>query len=187
MTDYTPGIRGYFHLVKETIDKVSVEEINQLMNLLNQARLDGKNIFIMGNGGSAATASHFVCDFNKGLSAYFEKRFKFHCLNDNVPSMMAQANDTSYENIFVEPLKNFLTQGDLVIGISGSGNSPNVIKAVEFANKNGGISVGLCGYDGGRLKKEARYSVHVPIAHMQIVEDLHMMLDHLMMTVMAQA
>lgn len=184
MTDFTPGIRGYLQLVKETIDKVSEHEINSVMNLLDQKRLEGKNIFIMGNGGSAATASHFVCDFNKGLSPYYDKRFRFQCLNDNVPMMMAHANDESYEMIFVEPLRNYFNPGDVVIGISGSGNSPNVIRAMEYANNHQGVTVGFSGYDGGKLKKCAQYNVHVPINNMQVVEDLHMMLDHLMMTVM---
>jgi D-sedoheptulose 7-phosphate isomerase len=138
----------------------------------------------MGNGGSAATASHFVCDFNKGLSYGRERKYKFLCLNDNVPALMAYANDVGYDAVFVEQLKNFLQVGDLVIGISGSGNSANVVKAVEYANAHGAVTLALVGYDGGQLKRVAKHCVHVDIADMQIVEDLHMILDHMSMRVL---
>jgi D-sedoheptulose 7-phosphate isomerase len=133
----------------------------------------------MGNGGSGATASHFTGDFNKGLSFHKARRFRFICLNDNYATFAAYANDVGYEDVFVEPLKNFLAEGDLVIGISGSGNSPNVLKAVEYANDHGAVTLGLTGYDGGKLKTLARHGVHIPIADMQVTEDLHMVLDHL--------
>jgi D-sedoheptulose 7-phosphate isomerase len=141
----------------------------------------------MGNGGSAATASHFACDFNKGASyGYGDKnRFKFICLNDNMASLMAYANDVGYEEIFVEQLKNFFNPQDVVIGISGSGNSVNILKAIEYANANNGITIALTGYNGGKLKSIAKYGVHVNIDDMQIVEDLHMTMDHLSMKMIA--
>ncbi len=176
--NYIPDILGYFSRLKHTIDAINLDEVNQLMNILMDAYENGKQIFVMGNGGSAATASHFVCDFNKGLSYGKEKRFKFICLNDNFPTMMAYANDVSYDDVFVEPLKNYFNEGDLVIGISGSGNSKNVIKAIEWANQNNGITIGLSGYNGGKLKQMSKYGVHIPINDMQITEDLHMVLDH---------
>lgn len=184
--DYKIDIKEYLSKLKVTIDLLSIEEIDAVMNVLTEAYETGKQVFIMGNGGSAATASHFVCDFNKGVSYGKNKRFKFICLNDNVATMMAYANDVAYESIFVEPLKNYFNKGDVVIGISGSGNSPNVIKAMEYANENGGITIGLSGYDGGKLKKISKYGIHVPIKDMQITEDLHMVLDHLMMKVLWQ-
>jgi len=98
--------------------------------------------------------------------------------------MMAYANDTSYEDVFVEPLKNYFNAGDLVIGISGSGNSKNVINAISWANENGGITVGLSGYSGGKLKEQAQHSVHIPVDDMQITEDLHMAPDHCMMKIL---
>ena len=107
-----------------------------------------------------------------------DKKFKFICLNDNIPSLMAYANDLSFEDIFVEQLKNFYQKGDIVIGISGSGNSMNVLKAIDYANENGGVTVGLTGYSGGKLIEMAQHNVHIPIDDMQIVEDLHMVLDH---------
>ena len=184
--DFKTDVKEYLSKLKVTIDLLSVEEIDRVMNILVEAYEQGKQVFIMGNGGSAATASHFVCDFNKGVSYGKNKRFKFICLNDNVATMMAYGNDVSYADIFVEPLKNYFNPGDVVIGISGSGNSPNVLKAIEYAKANKGITVGLTGYDGGKLKALAVYGIHVPLKDMQITEDLHMVLDHLMMKVLYQ-
>lgn len=182
--DYKQDIEDYFLKLKNTIDAISVENFNEVINVLVEGKNDERTIFIMGNGGSAATASHFVCDFNKGLSVDGEKRFKFICLNDNIPSLMAIANDLSYDDIFVEQLKNFFRKGDLVIGISGSGNSMNVIKAIDYANSNGGITIGFTGYNGGKLLKICNHNINIPINDMQITEDLHMVLDHCMMKVL---
>ena len=183
--DYKAPIEAYLSQLKNTIDLLSVESINELMKILVKAKNENKTIFIMGNGGSASTASHFVCDFNKGLSFEGQKRFKVFCLNDNIPSMMAYANDLSYEEIFVGQLQNFFNEGDIVIGISGSGNSKNVISAINYANEKGGITIGLTGYDGGKLFKIAKHNVNIPINDMQITEDLHMVLDHCMMKVLS--
>ena len=182
--NFIPNIQNYFQTLKATSDKIDVEDLNNLMNLLLSAQDQGKQVFVFGNGGSAATASHYVCDFNKGLSYGKEKRFKFICLNDNLPTMMAYANDMSYDDIFWEPLKNYFQPGDFVIGISGSGNSKNVLKAVEWAGENGGVTIGLTGYDGGKLKQIADHGVHIPVNDMQITEDLHMVLDHCIMSVL---
>lgn len=183
--DYTEDITVYFDRLKDTIDKIDKADLSELMNILEKARLEGRRVFIMGNGGSSATASHYVCDFNKGISLSQDHKFKFICLNDNIPSLMAYANDLSFEDVFVEQLRNLFQGGDVVIGISGSGNSKNVLKAIEYANEHGGITVGLTGYDGGQLKRLVRYGVHVPINDMQIAEDLHMVLDHCMMKILA--
>lgn len=183
--DYTQDIAAYFQRLKSTVDRLSLTDINQVMTVLEQARDAGKMIFIMGNGGSAATASHYVCDFNKGISLNQEKKYKFLCLNDNLPSMMAYANDLSYDGIFVNALNTYFQSGDVVIGISGSGNSTNVLRAIEYANLHGGITIGLSGYDGGKLKRMARYNIHVPVDDMQITEDLHMVLDHCMMKILS--
>ena len=180
MIDFNADINNYFDRLKNAIDHIDRSEINTFINVLLKARDEGRHIFIMGNGGSASTASHFVCDFNKGASYGYDcNRFKFTCLNDNCATMMAYANDVGYENIFVEPLKNFLHPGDVVIGISGSGNSKNIIKAIQYANENEAITIGLTGYNGGILKSKAKYSVNANIDDMQISEDLHMILDHL--------
>lgn len=185
MTNYTEKIQKYLALEMETIQKLDVEAINQVMNTLEEARLAGKTIYICGNGGSAATASHFVCDFNKGVSEHQEQKYNFICLNDNVPTMMAVANDISYDDVFVFPLQGRMKEGDLFIGISGSGNSENVIRAARYAKAQGNTVIGITGYSGGKLKAVSDLSLHVPIDNMQITEDLHMMLDHLMMYIMA--
>lgn len=184
--NYIDQITEYFEVEKKVLDSISKEDLNTLMNLLVDAKNAGKTIFIMGNGGSAATASHYVCDFNKGVSLGKEKMFKFICLNDNIPTMMAYANDLSYADVFVGPLKNFLQPGDIVIGISGSGNSENVVRAIQYANENGGITVGLTGYSGGKIKQLCKYNVHIPVNDMQITEDLHMVLDHCMMKILCK-
>ncbi|KAA6327295.1 Phosphoheptose isomerase [termite gut metagenome] len=184
MNDYKNNIIAYFEKLKQTVDKISVEDLNILMNVLMQAKNENRTIFLMGNGGSSATASHYVCDFNKGISFNQKKKFRFICLNDNIPSIMAYANDLSFEDIFVEQLKNFFKKDDIVLGISGSGNSRNILKAIEYANDKGGVTVGLTGYDGGKLKNIVKYSVHIPVDDMQITEDLHMVLDHCMMKIL---
>ena len=184
MVDYIDNISEYFKRVKVALDSISKDDLNLLMNLLVEARDRGSFVFVMGNGGSASTASHYVCDFNKGISYGKEKMFKFICLNDNLPTMMAYANDISYDDIFVGPLRNFLSEDDIVIGISGSGNSANVVKAIQYANEKGGITVGITGFDGGKLKQLSQYNVHVPIDDMQVAEDIHMVLDHCMMKIL---
>jgi len=181
--DYKNDIINYFAKLKETIDLISIDDFNKVIEVLEEGREAEKSIFVMGNGGSAATASHYVCDFNKGIAVTGKKNYKFICLNDNIPTLMAIANDLSYEDIFVEQLKTYFKAGDIVLGISGSGNSMNVIKALEYANNNGGITIGFTGYNGGKMIKICQYNVHIPVNDMQITEDLHMVLDHCMMRV----
>ncbi len=185
MVDYKKEIFEYFERVKSVLDSISRDDLNLLMNVLVEARDRGSLVFVMGNGGSASTASHYVCDFNKGISFGKEKMFKFICLNDNLPTMMAYANDISYDEVFVGPLRNFLSEGDVVLGISGSGNSANVIKAIMYANEHGGVTVGITGFDGGKVKQLSRYNVHVPVDDMQVAEDIHMILDHCMMKILS--
>lgn len=185
MTDYTNDIRKYIEMEKAALSALPVEDISRVMNVLEKARLAGRRIFICGNGGSASTASHFECDFNKGISYDQNVKYDFECLSDNVPMMMAVANDIGYEDVFLVPLKNKLKPEDVVIGISGSGNSENVVRAVRYANELGAETVAFVGYDGGKLKKLARYSVHVDIDNMQITEDLHLVLDHMMMFILS--
>jgi D-sedoheptulose 7-phosphate isomerase len=184
--NYIDEITAYFTRLKNAVDAIDKEDLNTLMNVLVEAKNEKKQIFIMGNGGSAATASHYVCDFNKGISHGKEKKFKFICLNDNIPSLMAYGNDISYDEIFVNPLKTYFNEGDLVIGVSGSGNSENVIRAIQYANDNGGLTIGLTGFSGGIVKRLCKYNVHIPIDDMQITEDLHMVLDHCMMKILCK-
>lgn len=183
MKGYEVAINDYIQRVKGALDSIDVREIDAVIDVIRKAYEEERMVFIMGNGGSASTASHIACDLNKGA---FPKRFKVISLCDNIPSMLAIANDINYESIFVEQLKNFLRPGDVVMGISGSGNSRNVIRAIEYANQNGGITIGLCGYDGGELRKISMHTIHIKIDDMQITEDIHLVIGHIMMKVFKQ-
>ena len=174
-------IKNYLNLLQKTISSLNSAEIDNFLDVLMTAYNAGSTIFIFGNGGSAATASHFATDLNKGISYGLEKRFRVMALTDNFSTVSAYSNDTSYDDVFVEQMKNFIKPGDLVIGISGSGNSKNVIKAIEYANASGNTTVGITGYDGGKLRQFAKYSVNANINDMQISEDIHMILGHLTM------
>lgn len=185
MNNYEDQIKNYIEMEKAVLTSLSPADISNVMNVLESARLKGNRVFICGNGGSASTASHFECDFNKGISYEQQVKYDFECLSDNVPMMMAIANDIGYDDIFVVPLRNKLKAGDIVIGISGSGNSENVIKAIEYGNNAGAETIALVGYDGGRLKKIAKYYIHVNVNNMQIVEDIHLVLDHMMMFILS--
>ena len=179
--NYTEDLKKYLELEIEVIKKLDLDEINTVMNVLEEARLAGKRIFICGNGGSAATASHFTGDFNKGLNEVLDVKYNFECLSDNIAGMLAIANDYSYDEVFVHPARNKVHEDDVFIGISGSGNSKNVVLAMEYAKSVGAKTVALVGYSGGKLKEIADYSIHVKIDDMQIAEDIHMVMDHLMM------
>ena len=183
--NYLDRIEAYLALERQVLENLDRNAVNALMNLLEQTRLAGKRVYICGNGGSAATASHFVCDFMKGVSLNRPVKFDFECLNDNVPLLMAIANDIGYDEVFEIPLKAKLKEGDLVIGISGSGNSENVIRAIGYANAHGANTAALVGYSGGKLKELAGCVVHVQIDNMQVVDDIHMILDHMMMYILA--
>lgn len=185
--DYLNDLIKYRNREIEVYNNVNLESVNQVMQVLENARLDGKHIFICGNGGSAATASHYCCDFNKGVSEKLEKKYNFECLSDNVPTMMAIANDIGYDEVFSYPLRNKMKPGDILIGISGSGNSKNVINAFKYAKEIGGIIVAIVGYNGGIMKTIADYNIHVDVNDMQISEDLHMILDHMMMYVLSHS
>lgn len=177
-------IKSYFDREIEAIKKLNLEDINAAVQAIWAAYEREATIYIFGNGGSAATASHYASDFNKGISEKKEKKFNFICLNDNYAMLMAVANDISYDEVFRFPLINKLKPTDLVIGISGSGNSKNVIRAVEYAKEIGAPVIGITGYHGGKLKELADYHMDVMVDDMQISEDLHMVFDHMMYFVM---
>lgn len=180
--DYIQNLRKYLDEEIRIINSLDLNIINEVMNIFENARIKNRKFFICGNGGSAATASHFASDFNKGVSEKLEIKYNFECLSDNFPMMMAIANDITYDEIFRMPLKNKMKNDDVFIGISGSGNSKNVVLAMEYAKSIGGITVAIVGYDGGKLKEIADYCIHVNVNNMQIAEDLHMVMDHLMMS-----
>ena len=176
-------IREYLELERRTLERLDQKELAALAELFLQTYQAEGTIYVFGNGGSGSTASHMANDFNKGVSEYVDKKFRVECLNDNMATVLSIANDISYEEIFRFQLRGKLSKNDLVIGISGSGNSPNVLRAVEYARECGARTVGLCGFDGGRLRQTAELSVYVPLRNMQVVEDLHLMVNHLLMYV----
>lgn len=184
MTNFEEAIKNYIKTLQSVLDQLDHSAINSVLNLLVQATEMGKTIYIFGNGGSAATASHFQNDFNKGISEYTEKKFRFQCLNDNIATVLAIANDISFDEIFRFQLDGRLREGDLVIAISGSGNSKNVLYAAEYAKKQGNTVIGMTGFRGGQLKEICDVCLHAPINSMQITEDIHMIFDHLMMSVL---
>ncbi|MBN2611629.1 MAG: SIS domain-containing protein [Bacteroidales bacterium] len=173
-SDYTI----YFEKVSDTLKKIDQGVLDKMVQAIFSCREKGKTIYIFGNGGSAATASHIAGDFMKGISYQLEKRFKVMCLSDNIPGISAISNDLSYDEVFIEPLKSFLTKNDMVIGISGSGNSVNVVKAMEYAKSVGAVTVAVCGFKGGKIKDIADIAVHVPVNDMEVAEDIHLVIFH---------
>jgi D-sedoheptulose 7-phosphate isomerase len=171
-------ISDYFSRLSDVLKKLNTEALDAFVELLLDAREQERTIFIFGNGGSAATASHVTGDFLKGISYELDKRFRVMCLSDNISGLTAISNDLGYEEIFIEQLKVFLKPGDLVIGISGSGNSVNVVKAMEYARRHGARTVAMCGYKGGRISALADLLLHVPINDMEITEDVHVIIFH---------
>ena len=180
--DFRNDIKDYIACEIETLNKLDVDAINDALNLFMKVQKDHKRIYVFGNGGSSATASHFQNDFGKGISEYVEDKLRFQCLNDNIPTVMAIANDIGFEEVFRFQLRGVIEPGDIVIAISGSGNSKNVINAVEYAKSCGNKIISLTGYSGGRLKELSDISLHVPVNSMQVTEDIHMVFDHLMMS-----
>ncbi len=178
MTETAKKIDDYFGQVGYALGKIDRASMEHFLNLLAETNAKGSMIYLFGNGGSGSTASHFASDLTKDISLHVPKRFKAVCFNDNIPSLLAIANDISYDDVFVEPLKNFLTKEDLVIGISGSGNSTNVVRAFAYATNVGAKTVAICGMNGGEIKGMASLAIHVPIDDMEISEDAHLSLFH---------
>ena len=163
----------------QTIDAIDSALVAQAIEWFKDARERGATIFVAGNGGSASTASHFACDMVKGASFKRDSRFRIMALTDSLPTMTAYSNDVSYDVVFAEQLKNFAKPGDVYMAISGSGNSPNVIQAMEYANQNGCKTLALTGRDGGKLGAAAQLNIQVPVPHMGRIEDAHMIICHM--------
>ena len=164
----------------EALETLDLDKISTATGLLARARDEGRHIFTCGNGGSASTASHFVTDIIKGASFGRNRRFRMLCLNDSLPTLTAYSNDVAYECAFVEQLKNFAQSGDVLIAISGSGNSPNVLRAVEYANSIGCHTIAFTGRDGGKLGELAALNIQVSHPHMGRIEDAHLIIMHMM-------
>ena len=178
-TDWT-GVDHYLGDFVKLLAQVDRKQVQTMVDLVTEAYVKEKTVFIIGNGGSGANASHLCEDLGKGTVLDYEKgkRLKVLSLTDNTSYILAWANDTSYERVFVEQLKNLGEPGDLLIAISGSGNSPNILRAVEWANRNGLTTFGCTGFSGGKLKGLAKHGLHVPLDDMGIVESIHLTAFH---------
>ena len=177
-------VNTYFDNVVRAIGKMPVAAVNQIVSVLLEAYDSSRTVFLFGNGGSAALASHFVCDLGKGATNGSAKRFKALAFTDNVPLMTAWANDARYEDIFAEQLINFVRPGDIAFAISGSGKSPNVLKALKVAREAGAFTIGLTGFQGGDMKHLCDLCLIIPSDNMQVIEDLHLSVTHAVFTVL---
>jgi D-sedoheptulose 7-phosphate isomerase len=173
------SISEYIYHLKLAISAIPLEKVERIVNSLMTARRYGRQIFVLGNGGSASTASHFACDLAKGTINGDGRRFKVISLTDNVALMTAWSNDLSYDDVFKEQLENLAQPRDIVIGISASGNSRNVLNAIEYANSLGCITIGFAGFGGGQLAKITDECIIVDSYRYGPVEDIHLMLEHM--------
>jgi D-sedoheptulose 7-phosphate isomerase len=174
------GAKDYLERVCDEIRRLETAQIEALSGLIEDAYHAGRFVFICGNGGSGANASHLCEDLAKCTLRDFEhqKRLKVLSLTDNTPAIMAWGNDEGYDRIFVEQLKNLASPGDVLLAISGSGNSPNILKAVEWANREGLITVGITGFGGGTLRTLAQHNLHADVDDMGLAESLHQVVFH---------
>jgi D-sedoheptulose 7-phosphate isomerase len=170
---------SYREKLLSTIETIDTELVAQAIEWMREARGANRALFVAGNGGSAATAAHFVCDMVKGASMGQPKRFRIVALGQNLPTLTAYSNDVSYADAMVEELKNFAQPGDVYMAISGSGNSPNVVRAMEYAKDLGCRTIALTGRDGGKLGQLAELNIHVPEPHMGRIEDAHHIICHM--------
>ena len=174
--------RSYFEALSNTLARVPQADVEGVVSLLMTAFEAERTVFLFGNGGSAALASHFACDLGKGAANGSERRFRVLALTDNVPVMTAWANDSHYDDIFSEQLINFVCPKDIAFAISASGNSPNVIKALTAARHAGATTVGLTGFAGGKMKTLCDACIVIPSDNMQLIEDLHLSVAHALFT-----
>ncbi len=171
--------RQYKSKLFDTLETLDLAAVSHAIEILEEARNRERHIFVCGNGGSASTASHFVTDMVKGASFERDSRFRIMALTDSLPTITAYSNDVGYDCIFAEQLKNFAQSGDVLIAISGSGNSPNVIRAVDYANEAGCQTIALTGRDGGKLGPLANVEIRVRDTHMGRIEDAHLFACHM--------
>ena len=170
--------KTYFLGVESVLRGLPFNVIDRVADVLWRAYVEDRTVYVFGNGGSAALASHCACDLGKGTVVNGNRRFRVLALTDNVPLMTAWSNDASYEDVFAEQLATFVDKDDIVLAISGSGNSPNVLKALNVAKDAGAFTIGLTGFQGGRMKPLCDLCVIVPSESMQIIEDLHVCVNH---------
>jgi len=179
-------IDSYISSLQTLLDSLPRDNIQRTIDLLHWARLENKQVFIMGNGGSASTASHFACDLGKNTVMADHPRFRVLALTDNMAIFSAYANDDGYDSVFAEQLASMVNPQDVVIGISTSGNSPNVLKAIVLAGQTEATTVGFTGFDGGKLAQMVDIEVHVASDCIEQVEDVHLMLEHLIVTALRE-
>lgn len=175
------NIADYFNSHIDLFRKISIIEIENAISIIKNTFLRGKKIITCGNGGSASTASHYITDWNKMVNVYSSKKFRGFSLSDNIGLVTAYGNDTTFDNIFKGQLESILDEGDLLVAISGSGQSRNIINAIEYANNNGANTLGVLGYDGGNALELCKYTFLVPSFDMQLCEDIHLMFGHIVM------
>jgi len=173
-------IQWYLDEVSNILHRLPQDQIAEIIRTLELARMDGKHIFLIGNGGSAATASHFANDLLKSTVTEGKPRMKVFALTDNIPIMMAYANDCGYETIFAEQLDALAEPGDVLVAFSGSGRSPNVIRAMDLARERGLTTIGVTGRDGGEMQERCDICLIAPCQPMEQIEDVHVVLCHLM-------
>ena len=179
-------VRAYLDELRSVLSNLDTAEIWDVITVLLRAYRDRASIFVLGNGGSASTASHFACDLGKNVPGPSGRRFKVVALTDNISVITAWANDTNFDRVFAEQLENLVEAGDVVVAISGSGNSPNVLRAAELARDRGATTVGFTGFEGGRLKPLCDVCVVVPSDQMEQIEDAHLALQHLVCRVLRE-
>ena len=175
------SVSNYIKQHNSVMNSLDIAELESAIELIRDKAFSGKKIAVCGNGGSALAASHYITDWNKMVHLDTGQRFNGVCLSDNVGLVTAYANDLSYEDVFSEQVKNLLFPNDLLITVSGSGNSENVVRATEVANSLGVSTLTITGYDGGRLKEISKHSVWIDSFDMQICEDAHVVFGHLVM------
>jgi D-sedoheptulose 7-phosphate isomerase len=169
----------YKNSVLDAIERIDLAKVNRAIEWFREACDEGRRIFVCGNGGSAATASHFASDMLKGASYGRPTRFRILALTDSIATLTAYTNDVGYDVVFVEQMRNFAEPGDLFLGISGSGNSPNVLRAIEYANSVGCRTLALTGRDGGKLGPLAQLNIQVEVPHMGRIEEAHLIVCHM--------
>jgi D-sedoheptulose 7-phosphate isomerase len=169
----------YQREVLKAVGSIPLDKVNVAIEWFREARASGRQIFVCGNGGSAANASHFACEVLKGASYGKAARFRILALTDSMPTVTAYSNDVGYEVAFAEQLKNFAQPGDIVVGLSGSGNSMSVVRAIEYANSIGCRTLVLTGYDGGKLARLGQLSIHVAAPHIGHSEEAQLVVLHM--------
>jgi D-sedoheptulose 7-phosphate isomerase len=174
------NVESYLGRLQSAVDALPMDRLAELGETLYRTYRNGQQVFTLGNGGSASTASHMAADLGKNTSGPNMRRFRILSLNDNQALLTALANDLGYENVFSEQLKNLIRPGDLLVAISASGNSPNVLNAIRYAQEQCAEAVGILGFKGGKAAELVDLSIIVPCDHYGVVEDIHLIINHIL-------